>query len=123
MSADRDLAAYAHDGQQRILALLQLLAGHEITGLAPAEIARANKCSASAVTRDLANLALAGLAEEVPETGRWRLGPALVQVALKHLTGLDRAESRLAEVRARYSRGTDLSTAQLEAAASRYRNN
>lgn len=103
-AVDRDLTAYAHEGQQRILALLQLLAGNEINGLAPAEIARAQECSASCVTRDLANLAMAGLAEPVPETGRWRLGPALVQVALKHLAALARAESRLGEVRGRYSR-------------------
>ncbi len=102
--ADRDPAAYAHEGQQRILKLVQLLAGHEITGMAPADIARQQGCAASAVTRDLANLQLAGLAECVPETGRWRLGPALVQIANKHAAAMSRAEARLEEVRNRYSR-------------------
>lgn len=105
MSTDRDPKAYEHEGQQRILALVQLLAGHEITGMAPAEIARHQACSASCVTRDLANLQIAGLAEPVPETGRWRLGPAIVQIAIKHAAALDRAERRLDEVRNRYSRG------------------
>ena len=105
MSTDRDLTAYANDGQQRILALLQLLAGHEITGIAPANIAREQDCSKSCVTRDLANLQMAGLAEPVPETGRFRLGPAIVQIAIKHAAAMDRAERRLDEVRDRFSRG------------------
>jgi DNA-binding IclR family transcriptional regulator len=95
---------YTNEGQQRILRLVVLLAGNEITGLAPADIARQQGCSASIVTRDLANLREAGLAEAVPETGRWRLGPQVVQIALAHMTALERAETRLAETRNRYSR-------------------
>jgi len=95
---------YTHEGQQRVLRLLLLLAGHEITGLAPADIAKQQGCNASAVTRDLANLAEAGLAEQVPETGRWRLAPQIVQIALRHMAALDRAEQRLAETRNRFSR-------------------
>lgn len=103
-TAERDLTQYAHEGQQRLLKLLQVLAGHEVTGLLPGDIARAQECNASLVTRDLANLAIAGYAEQLPDTGRWRLGPALVQIALKHMTALERAEQRLAETRNRYSR-------------------
>lgn len=104
MSTDRPITQYAHDGQQRLLKLITLLAGHEITGLAPAEIAREQACNASMVTRDLANLQLGGFAELVPETGRWRLSPQIVQIALKHMHALDRAQHRLGEVRSRYSR-------------------
>lgn len=96
--------AYTNEAQQRILRLVGTLAGHEITGLMPSEIAKAQQCSAPMVTRDLANLQEAGLAEQVPETGRWRLAPELVQIALKHMAALDRAETRLAETRNRYSR-------------------
>lgn len=99
-----DPSAYAHEGQQRLLKLVQLLAGNEINGMAPAEIARQLECGAASVTRDLANLRLAGMAEQVPETGRWRLGPALIQIALKHSAALARAEARLAEVRDRFNR-------------------
>jgi len=101
---DRNLQQYANEGQQRILKLLQILAGHEITGLLPSDIARAQQCGASLVTRDLANLQLAGYAEQLPETGRWRLAPELVQIALKHMAALDRAQTRLDETRSRFSR-------------------
>lgn len=101
---DRNLQQYANEGQQRILKLLQCLAGNEITGLLPGEIARMQDCSASLVTRDLANLQLAGYAEQQPETGRWRLAPELVQIALKHMAALDRAQTRLDETRSRFSR-------------------
>jgi DNA-binding IclR family transcriptional regulator len=96
---------YAHEGQQRILALVMLLAGHEITGLTPSEIAKQQFATASTVTRDLANLQQAGWAEVVPETGRWRLAPQVVQIAIKHMTALDRAQKRLDETRQRFSRG------------------
>lgn len=100
----QDLNKYAHEGQQRLLKLITLLAGHELTGAAPGELARLQNCTPSLITRDLANLAIAGFAEHVPETGRWRLSPQLVQIAIKHMNALDDAERRLAEVRNRYSR-------------------
>lgn len=103
-AAPTPATSYTHEGQQRVLRLVLLLAGHEITGLAPAEIAKQQDCNASAVTRDLANLAEAGFAEQVPETGRWRLAPQVVQIALRHMAALDRADQRLAETRNRFSR-------------------
>lgn len=95
---------YTHEGQQRLLRLVMLLAGHEITGLAPADIAKQQDCNASAVTRDLNNLLEAGWAEQVPETGRWRLAPLVVQIAIRHMAALDRAQTRLDETRNRFSR-------------------
>jgi DNA-binding IclR family transcriptional regulator len=95
---------YINDSQQRILKLVLCMAGNEIEGLSPTEVARLNECSPSQVTRDLANLKALGLAEQVPVTGRWRLGPQIVQVAIRHMTALERAELRLAETRNRFSR-------------------
>lgn len=95
---------YTHDGQQRILALVTLLSGHEITGMTPAEIAKAQGCTPSCVTRDLANLRTAGFAETVPETGRWRLSPTVVQISVRYAAALHRAELRISEIRGRYSR-------------------
>lgn len=95
---------YTHEGQQRVLRLINLLAGNEITGLAPADIARQQGCSASMVTRDLDNLRTAGFAEQVPETQRWRLAPHVVQIAIHHLAALERSEQRLTEIKNRYSR-------------------
>ena len=96
--------SYTNEAQQRILRLVQTLAGNEIYGLTPTEIATAQGCSAPMVTRDLANLVEAGLAEQVPETKRWRLAPPLIQLSLKHLAYLERAEGRVGETRNRYSR-------------------
>ena len=95
---------YISDAQQRILNLVLVLAGHEIDGLANGQIAEANKCAPSQVTRDLANLAHLGWAEQIPGTGRWRLGPEIVQVSMRHLASLDRATRRLSEIQNRYSR-------------------
>lgn len=97
---------YSNEAQLRILKLTMLLAGHEITGMAPADIAREQGCSASMVTRDMANLVEAGYAEQVPETGRWRLAPQVVQIAVRHMVALDRAAQRMDEVRQRYGAGT-----------------
>lgn len=97
-------AGYTHDGQQRILRLVLLLAGHEITGLTPGDVAKQQDCSPSMVTRDLDNLRTAGFAEQVPETGRWRLAPQVVQIAVKFQLALGRAEDRLAEVSKRFTR-------------------
>lgn len=95
---------YRSEPQQRILQLVMLLAGHELIGLPPSQIARSLGCTASQVTRDLANLAIAGLAEKVPDTGYWRLSPQIVQVALRHMRTLQNAEQQLRDVQARFSR-------------------
>lgn len=98
------MSPYLCEPQQRLLKLITLLAGNEMTGMAPSEIARLQGCSAPVVTRDLANLAEAGYAEKVPETGLWRLAPQVVQIAIKFQLALDRAAQRLAETTSRYSR-------------------
>jgi len=95
---------YRNAAQQRVLRLLVHLGGHEIDGLAPAEIARSLGVTASNVTRDLANLELAGLAERLGESRRWRLTPRISQIGLAMLNGVDRAEHKVHEVRQRYTR-------------------
>ena len=98
------MADYDNAGQQRILQLVLTLAGHELHGLAPKDLATRLKVSPATVTRDVHNLTQTGLAEVVQETGRIRLGPKLVQIAISHMNALDRAERGLAETRQRYSR-------------------
>ena len=90
--------------QQRILRIALLLAGNEFNGLAPGEIAKSLGIGASTVTRDMHNLEKAGWAERIPETGRWRLGPKVVQVAVGFSNALGRAETRLREITNRYTR-------------------
>ena len=75
--------SYTNTAQQRLLQLIDLLAGHELAGLAPGEIAKALAVNASAITRDLDNLHTAGLAELVEATGCWRLTSRLPNQAAK----------------------------------------
>lgn len=93
---------YINTAQQRVLALIFRLAGHEIQGLAPSELASAMRTSASNMTRDLANLKEAGFAEPL-ESGRWRLTPRVVQISLAASTAFARAQDRLNETRQRFS--------------------
>lgn len=96
-------AKYIVSSQQRVLQTLVALAGHELEGLAPGEVARAVRTTASNTTRDLANLREAGLAEPM-DTGRWRLSPRAAQIGLSVLKSLDDAQRRVAEISNRYTR-------------------
>lgn len=99
-----DTSRYVSDHQQRLLRVIQHLAGSELNGLAPGEIAKQLGISPPQVTRDLANLRHFGWLETVPETGgRVRLGPEIVQIAMRYMTGLQRAQARLNDL-SRYSR-------------------
>lgn len=98
-SADR----YINAAQQRVLGIVFRLAGHEIEGIAPSELAAAVRTSASNITRDLANLKHAGLAEPL-DSGRWRLTPRVVQISLAAGAAFAKAQDRLDEARQRFSR-------------------
>lgn len=90
--------------QERGYRVLLALAGNEFLGVAPGEIAKALTTSPSNITRDLRTLQAVGLAEQIPETGRWRLGPKVVQVALAFQASLARNTARLDEINQRYTR-------------------
>lgn len=94
---------YINAAQQRVLQMMFRLAGHEIEGISPGELASAMRTSASNVTRDLANLKEAGLAEKL-DNERWRLTPRIVQVSLAASTAFTRAQDRLNEARQRFTR-------------------
>lgn len=84
---------------------LRALAGHEIDGLRPGQIATAAGVGPATVTRDLRILRDEGVVELVPGLeDRWRLGPIMIQVALAHMQGIERVTARVGEVRQRYSR-------------------
>lgn len=93
---------YSSDSQQRVLQVLDLLFGHEITGLAPGEIAKSINATASSITRDLANLTEAGMAEEVGSSGRYRITPRLGSRALATMQTFDRAEKQLGDLKTRF---------------------
>jgi DNA-binding IclR family transcriptional regulator len=58
------------------------------------------------VTRDLAVLKDLGIAEQVQETGRWRLGPRMVQIARDFELNLAKARSKVTELEQRFTRST-----------------
>lgn len=95
---------YPNAAQSRGYAVLLALAGNEFLGLLPSEVAKKIGASQSLITRDLSVLKAAGLAEQIQETGRWRLGPKLVQIAVAFQVHLDASRRRLDEVNQRYTR-------------------
>ena len=103
--SDKHAEKHIHDNgsQRRILDPIQVLAGHELHGLAPKDLVAALEVSPASVTRDLHNLSAAGFVEQIGETGRYRLGPALVRISVAHATAMMRATQRLEEIRNRYS--------------------
>ncbi len=84
--------------------LLRLLAGHEVLGLAPAEIAKALDVSPSWVSINLPAIeAETHFVERVAGTNRWRLGVAFVRIAFTVSTNLNNARAQLDETARRYS--------------------
>lgn len=96
---------YTNESQERSHKVLKLLAGNEFNGLAPGEIAKALKISPGNVTRDLRVLQKSGLAEPLPyDENKWRLGPAMIQMANAHKQHMATVHHRISEVEQRYSR-------------------
>ncbi len=71
---------------ERAIAVLEALIGGE---LGTNEIARRTGLNASSASRQLATLASAGLVEHRPDSGRYRLGPRLVELGQAALADLD----------------------------------
>ena len=89
---------------QRLLQLIDLLAGNELQGLEPGAITKALGCTASVTTRALDNLRTAGWAELLPNGKAWRLTPHVVEISLKHAAALRAGRQELNDVERRYSR-------------------
>ena len=94
--------SYTNAAQQRILQLIDLLAGHELQGLTPTEIGRALGSAAPLVTRDLDNLRTAGWAELHPGGKTWRLAPHAIQTSLRYAAGLQAGSQNLRDTQRRY---------------------
>jgi DNA-binding IclR family transcriptional regulator len=89
----------------RAFAIVRVLGGHTVKGLAPGEIAKAiDEPNQANVTRMLANLNKLGVVEETRQPGRWRCGPAFIQIALAYQLDMQRAIEELDEIKQRYSR-------------------
>lgn len=101
-TTDSKYALPAHS--RKVCELLRLLAGHELLGLAPGEIAKGLQVSASWVSVNLPALAAeTGFVERVDGTNRWRLGVPLVRIAFSVSSAYSTAKSKLDEVGKRYA--------------------
>lgn len=84
--------------------LFRLLAGHELLGLTPGEIAKGLGVPPSWVSVNLPALAAeTGFVELVPGTNRWRLGVPFVRIAVNVSTQLAAAKDRLEQTSQRYA--------------------
>lgn len=90
--------SYVNEAQQRLLQVVELLAGNEIDGISAADVARSMDKSSTAIFRDLKNLEAAGWAEQA-ENG-WRLTPYAAKILRKisdRINRLMRCVNRLHE--------------------------
>lgn len=101
------MSTYTNDAQQRLIKVILVLFSDVVNGLPPGAIAKEVHCSAAVMTRDLANLREAGVADRDEATGHWRLTPRLPQQAVKVWMAIDTAEKRLQEAKNRFSRSPD----------------
>jgi len=97
---------YTNEAQQRLLKLVLVLFGDAVNGYAPSVLAKNVGCKPPLITRDLANLATAGMVERL-DSGNWCLTPRLPQQAIKVWTAIDRAEQRIEQSKNRFSRNPD----------------
>lgn len=100
---------YKCDAQQRLLFVQSALYGHEIDGLSLTEIVKALESRSGGnqknnVFRDLHNLKLAGYAEQLPDSDRWRLSTRPVQGAFAVMRHFEKSQARIDEARQRYGR-------------------
>lgn len=94
---------YIVDQVQRVLHLVEALAGNEFSGMSVSDLQQATGTRSDQVVRDLANLVEANWAERM-ENGRYRLAARPVQIALAFSSALSRAETDLATLKNRYTR-------------------
>ena len=74
--------SYLSDQVQRTLKVITIMAGNEVNGISPGEIAKIAQTSAANITRILANLQHCGFAEPLPaDHSRFRLAASLVQLS------------------------------------------
>jgi ArsR family transcriptional regulator, arsenate/arsenite/antimonite-responsive transcriptional repressor len=88
---------------QKTCDLFRVLAGHELLGLTPGEIAQLIKVSPSWVSINLPALVPTGFVEQVPGTNRWRLGVQFVRISMTVSTNMNENRRRMDDTAARYS--------------------
>jgi|GEM_PF-2135290 len=91
--------------QARLLAIVETLAGHEISGLSLKEVVQslALPIAQSTVWRDLETLKESGWAQQTAD-GRWTLSSRPYQLLHHFYDGLKTVRERIAEVSTNYTR-------------------
>lgn len=87
----------------KVLSVLELVLRHSVHGLTHSDIVQATGLSAPSVSRYVAALEKSGWAERVSETGRIRASVRVARMAVGVMADLDKAQSRLSELRSRIS--------------------
>lgn len=103
MSAAPDTQYKLAEPIRKTCDLFRLLAGHELLGLAPGEIAKGLDVTPSWVSVNLPAIATTGFVERVADTGRWRLGVQFVRISVTVASNLSTAKRRLDEITERYA--------------------
>jgi DNA-binding IclR family transcriptional regulator len=98
MSADNDSVT-------RTIKVIKALAGHEFDGLLLGQIAQASDLVPSTALRYLEALAETGITQRDSRNPKvWRLGPALVQIAIAFHAHLAAKQTALADFANNYTR-------------------
>lgn len=79
------------DSGAKVLEVLKALRGHTLTGLSNGQLAKALGESPSTINRCLNTLVQAGLVEKKPDTGRFTHSVMMLQIAVSHMSEMDRA--------------------------------
>lgn len=104
MSSTETTPPKLNDAIRKTCELFRLLAGHELLGLAPGEIAKGLGVAPSWVSINLPAIAAeTSFLERVDGTNRWRLGVPFVRISVTVATNLAQARGRLDEISARYA--------------------
>lgn len=104
MSAAADTGERRHNAAQlRLLLVIEMLSGHEVSGLRLVDVANGLKLGPPTVLRDLQALEEGGWAQQM-EDGKWRLAAKPIQVLTNFQWGLQSAGIKLTDVQQRYTR-------------------
>jgi len=96
---------YISDQTQRTLRVIRVMAGNEVHGISPSEIAKHAKVSGSSVTRILDNLEAQQFVEPLPSNNkRYRLSAFFVQLSNTVSLNLTQAQQQLQQDQHNYSR-------------------
>lgn len=103
MSTTETTAPKLNDAIRKTCDLFRLLAGHELLGLSPSEIAKGIDVAPSWVSINLPALATTGFVERLDGVNRWRLGVPFVRISVTVATNMGAAKRHLDQTSARYA--------------------